>query len=117
MKIFYIALIISLFIGGCADKSYVKIVDNKVDNVIEITKTTKRIREDGFLEVQVVGENTTNEYALFRYRITWQDKDGFDIPSITSKWQDFPAHKNAEFYINSIAPTMKATNYKIYLNK
>jgi len=117
MKILYIALIISLFIGGCADKSYVKIVDNKVSNVITITDTKKRIREDGFLEVQVVGENTTNEYALFRYRVTWQDKDGFDIPSITSKWQDFPAHKNAEFHINTIAPTMRATDYKIYLDK
>ncbi len=117
MKIFYIALIVSLFIGGCADKSYVKIVDNKVSGVIKITNTTKRIREDGFLEVQVVGENTTNEYALFRYRVTWQDKDGFDIPSITSKWQDFPAHKNAEFHINTIAPTMRATDYKIYLDK
>ena len=117
MKILYIALIISLFIGGCADKSYVKIVDNKVSNVITITDTKKRIREDGFLELQVVGENRTNEYALFRYRITWQDKDGFDIPSITSKWQDFPAHKNSEFKINSIAPTMRVTDYKIYLDK
>lgn len=117
MKIFGIILAISLLIGGCADKSFVKIVDNKVSDTIEIKETKKRVREDGLLEVQIVGENTTDEYALFRYRITWQDKDGFDIPSITSKWQDFPAHKNAEFSINSIAPTLKATDYKIYLNE
>lgn len=117
MKIVTLVLVLTLFIGGCADKSFVKIVDNQVDDVIEITDTKKRVREDGLLEVQIIGENTTDEYALFRYRITWQDKDGFEIPSITSKWQDFPAHKNAEFHINSIAPTLKATDYKIYLNK
>jgi len=117
MKYFGIILAISLFISGCADKSYVKIVDNKVSDVIEVKEVKKRIRDDGFLEVQIVGENTTDEYALFRYRVTWQDKDGFDIPTISSNWQDFPAHKNAEFHINNIAPSIKATDYKIYLNK
>ena len=117
MKILGIALVIALLIGGCADKSYVKIVDNKVSDVIEVTEVKKRVRDDGFLEVQIVGENTTDEYALFRYRVTWQDKDGFDIPSISSNWQDFPAHKNAEFRINNIAPSIKAADYKIYLNE
>jgi len=117
MKIFGIILAISLLMGGCADKSFVKVVDNEMSDVIEVTDVKKRIRDDGFLEVQILGKNTTDEYALFRYRITWQDKDGFDIPSITSKWQNFPAHKNAEFHINAIAPTMQVTDYKVYLNK
>ena len=117
MKILGIILVTALLIGGCASKSYVKIVDNEVSDVIEVTEVKKRIRDDGFMEVQIVGENTTDEYMLFRYRVTWQDKDGFDIPTITSNWQDFPAHKNAEFHINNIAPSLKATDYKIYLNK
>ena len=117
MKYFGIILLISLFFNGCADKSYVKIVDNEVSDTIEVSEVKKRIRDDGFLEVQIVGENTTDEYMLFRYRITWQDKDGFDIPSISSNWQDFPAHKNSEFRINNIAPTLRATDYKVYLNK
>lgn len=117
MKIFSFVLIIALYFSGCAEKSFVKVVDNEMSDVIEVKDVKKRIRDDGFLEIQIVGENTTDEYALFRYRITWQDKDGFDIPSITSKWQNFPAHKNAEFHINAIAPTMRATDYKVYLNK
>lgn len=117
MKIFGFVLAITLLVGGCADKSFVRVVDNEMSDVIQVTDVKKRISEDGFLEVQIVGENTTDEYALFRYRITWLDKDGFEIPSLTSKWQNFPAHKNADFHINAIAPTMKATDYKVYLNK
>ena len=102
---------------ACSNKSEVKVVDNSVDDYIEISKVTERIRENGFKEIQVSGENTTDDYMLFRYRVVWEDKDGFEVKSISSNWTNFPAHKNANFKINVIAPNKKAVTYKLYINK
>ena len=113
------SLIVALFIifSGCAQKSYVKIVDSSVSRYIDIEDVKERVREDGLKEIQISGENETNEYILLRYRVEWKDKDGFEIPSISSNWVDLPVHKNAEFSINVIAPNAKAYDYQLYINK
>ena len=117
MKLFFITLSILAIFSGCAEKSYVKFVDNSITNYIEISKINERIREDGFKEIEIVGENSTKYYKIFRYRVTWVDKDGFEVPSISSKWQEFPAQKNAKFRINVIAPNAKAVVYQLYVDK
>ena len=118
MKLY--AMIITTFVillSGCANKSYVKFVDNSIDRYIEIKDVKTREVNDGLLEIQIIGENSTNKYMSFRYRVTFEDKDGFEIPSLSSKWTDFPAYKNAKFRINVIAPNAKATEYQIYIDK
>jgi len=117
MKIITVALAIFFIFAGCANKSYVKFVDNSIENYIEISKINERVREDGFKEIEVVGENTTKYYKLFRYRVTWEDKDGFAIPSLSSNWREFPVQKNAQFRINVIAPNKKAVVYQLYVDK
>lgn len=106
-----------ILLSGCASKSYVKFVDNSIDRYIEIQDVKTRKVNDGLLEIQIVGENTTKNYMSFRYRVAWEDKDGFEIPSLSSSWREFPAHKNAKFRINVIAPNAKATEYQIYIDK
>ena len=111
--IFFTALLLT----GCASKSYVKLVDNSIEKYIEVNKVNKRTVNDGLIEIQIIGENKTDTYRSFRYRVTWEDKDGFEIPSLSSTWKDFPAYKNANFRINVIAPSQKATEYQIYIDK
>lgn len=113
----YAILFSTLLLVGCASKSYVKLVDNSIKRYIEVSKVNKRTINDGLLEIQIIGKNKSNEYRNFRYRVVWEDKDGFEIPSLSSKWTDFPAYKNAIFRINVIAPNAKATEYQIYINK
>ncbi len=117
MKIVILIFSILFLLSGCVNKSYVKFVDNNIENYIEIKKINERVREDGFKEIEVVGENTTKYYKLFRYRVTWEDKDGFAIPSLSSNWREFPVQKNAQFRINVIAPNKKAVVYQLYLDK
>ena len=117
MKIYSLIFLIVILLSGCASKSYVKIVDSSVSRYIDIDDVKERLREDGLKELQVSGENETDEYILLRYRVEWKDKDGFEIPSISSNWTDLPVHKNANFSINIIAPNTKAHDYQIFINK
>ncbi len=117
MKLYTILFGVLLLLTSCSSKSYVKLVDNSVERYIEVSKINKRRINDGLIEIQIIGENKTDKYRSFRYRVTWEDKDGFEVPSLSSKWTDFPAYKNAEFRINVIAPNTKATEYQIYIDK
>ena len=117
MKIYTLIFLLFIAFSGCAKKSYVKIVDSSVSRCIDIDDIKERVRDDGLKEIQISGENETNEYMLLRYRVTWKDKDGFEIPSISSNWTNLPVHKNAEFSINVIAPNEKAHDYQLFINK
>jgi len=104
-------------LGGCASKSYVKFVDNSIEREIQIKDVKKRVLENGLTQVQISGVNDTDKYMKFRYRVEWEDKDGFEVPSISSNWAYFPAHKKSQFKINVVAPNTKATEYQIYIDK
>jgi len=108
---------IVLFFTACASKSYVKFVDNSIDRQIEIKDVKKRVLENGFTQIQVDGINKTDKYILFKYRVIWEDKDGFEIKSLATNWSDFSAYKNANFRINIISPSKKAVEYQLYINK
>ena len=117
MKLYAALFALLLLMSGCASKSYVKFVDNSIENLIKIEDVNKRVKENGLTEVQIRGTNSTDKYMLFRYRVVWEDKDGFEVPSISSNWTDFSAYKNAEFIISIIGPNKKATEYQIYIDK
>ena len=116
MKKITAVIILLLLIAGCASKSYVKFVDNSIENDIEISSVKER-KTNELMEIQIVGENPNDKYMAFKYRVTWEDKKGFEIPSLTSNWTSFPAHKNAKFRINVIAPSKAATVYQIYIDR
>ena len=100
MKTYGLIFVVLILLSGCASKSYVKVVDSSVSWYIDINDVKERVREDGLKELQVSAENETDEYILLRYRVEWKDKDGFEIPSLSSNWTDLPVHKNANFSIN-----------------
>ncbi len=108
---------LTLLYTGCVKKSYVKIIDNTVSKYVDVQDIKERVRADGFMEIQINAQNDTNENKLFKYRVIWQDKDGFLIPSLSSKWADFSAYKNSKFEINVVAPSSKATVYQVYLSE
>lgn len=111
--------VLALMLGGCAEKgSYIKVVDNSIKGDITVEKITERVNsESGLKELQVLGENETNDYMKLRYRVVWFDKDGFEIESIGQNWTEFPVYKNANFTIHIVAPNKKATEYRLFINK
>lgn len=111
--------VLLFLLTACADKSsYVKMVDDSIEDDITIEKINERINsESGLKELQVLGENETDEYMKLRYRVVWFDKDGFEIESIGTKWMEFPVYKNASFSIHIVAPSKNAVDYRLFINK
>lgn len=112
----YITGVLSiLVILGCA-KPNVAFVENSISRQISIEGTRERMVGQ-LKEVEVYGENKSGEYMKFRYRVVWKDKDGFEIPSLSSKWTDFSVYKNTPYQFSSISPSIDAVEYMIYINK
>jgi len=119
MKFWSTILLLGLLFSGCAEKSsYVKIVDPSISHDISVEKISERVnKESGLKELQVMGENDSNDYMLLKYRVVWYDKDGFEIKAIGDKWMDLSVYKNADFTIHVIAPNKNATDYRLFINK
>ncbi len=117
-KWIWLTALVFLF-SGCADKSsYVKVVDDSISDDISVEKISERVNsESGLKELQILGENETDEYMKLRYRVVWFDKDGFEIKSIGQNWTELPVFKNANFTIHIVAPNKNATDYRLFINK
>ena len=119
MKFLSTIFILGILFSGCAENSsYVKVVDPSISRNISVEKISERVnKESGLKELQVMGENDSNDYMLLKYRVVWYDKDGFEIKAIGDKWMELPVYKNADFTIHVIAPTKNATDYRLFINK
>ncbi len=109
-----------LLFSGCisqpkSNNSIVKIIDQCGSNSIIVTDIKGRKKADGFMQAQIIGESTSNEYQRLEYRIVWFNKEGFVIESILSKWREIPAYANQPFHINNVSPNTKAKTFRIYL--
>ncbi len=118
-----VALSIALLAGGCASSSP-KPKGGSVVNVVEpacgnsdivIKEVRGKRRKDGFMVVQVRGENTSGEYRRLEYKILWFDKNGFQIDTILSNWTVVPAYANQPFSIRTVSPSPKARKFRIYI--
>ncbi|QOY51306.1 YcfL family protein [Candidatus Sulfurimonas baltica] len=95
----------------------VKVVDGCGSGGIVITDIKGRKKPDGFMQAQVIGENSSNNYQALEYRVVWLDKEGFKIESILSGWKKAPAYANQPFYINATSPNTKATTFRLYIKQ
>ena len=110
--------IFAMMLGGCAHESKVKVVDNSVETDVSIIDIKERVNTDsGLKELQVMGENKTDDYMKLRYRVVWFDKEGFEIESIGSKWAELPVYKNANFTIHVVSPSKNAADYRIFIDR
>jgi len=112
-----------LLAGGCASSSpkpkgpsVVNVVEPACGNSDIVIKSLKgKRRKDGFMVVQVQGENTSGEYKRLEYRIVWYDKQGFEIESILSNWTTVPAYAHQPFTIHTVSPSPQARKFRIYI--
>ena len=117
-----ILMLISVFIlTSCATvrpiDPKVTIIDNSLASDISINSVSSVVNNGGFLVIQVNGVNKTSFYKKLEYKIEWLDQHGFVIPTILSRWTEFPAFKNTEFRFKAVAPKTTATDFRILIRK
>ena len=114
-KLFIAILILSSFYA-CTPKPKVKFVENSISRDISIEGVRERM-VGTLKEIEIYGENKSGDYMKFKYRVVWKDKDGFEIPSLSSKWQDFSVYKNTPYQFSVISPSDNGVDYMIYVDE
>jgi uncharacterized protein YcfL len=116
MKKRLLGLGLALLVLGCAPQPNVRFVDNSISGDISVEGVRERTRGQ-LKEIEVYGENESGDYMKFRYRVVWKDKDGFEIKSLSSNWQDFSVFKKTPYQFSVIAPSIDAVEYMVYINE
>ncbi len=107
---------LALLVLGCAPQPNVKFVENSISSDISVEGVRERTKGQ-LKEIEVYGENDSGDYMKFRYRVVWKDKDGFEIKSLSSNWQEFSVFKNTPYQFSTIAPSIDAVDYMIYIDE
>ncbi len=121
MKTIALFFFILLFSVGCANtepkSNIAKITDKCLVDTISITDIKGKKENNGFMKIQISGENTSDTYQKLDYKIVWLDENGFVIKSILSNWRKTSADANQAFYITSISPNAKADDFRVYIRQ
>jgi len=123
LKYFVLSLFSLVFLlSGCnqtpkPSSKVVKVVGSCSSRYISIEDIKGRIKENGFMEAQITGENLTNDYTRVAYKIAWLDENGFTIDTILSNWSSVPADAKQPFYIHLTSPNTKAKSFRLYIKK
>ena len=117
-----ILILLSLFLlFGCVTARpidpRVTIIDSFLGSDISISNVSSVFNSGDLLEIQVIGVNQTAYYKKLQYKIEWLDQNGFAIPTILSRWTEFPAFENTEFRFKAVAPKPTATDFRILIRK
>ncbi len=107
---------------GCSklpepNDAIVKVIGDCGSSDIVVSDIKGRKRADGFMQAQVVGENSSGSYQNLEYRVVWLDSEGFAIDTVLSNWNSVPAYPNQPFYINATSPNTKAKTFRLYIKR
>lgn len=69
-------------------------------------------RENGFMTVNVQVNNTSSYNKQMYYRFAWLGNDGFPVADAES-WKSVTLHGSQTSYLPAIAPTPKATDFRL----
>lgn len=80
--------------------------------LIHLNETTL---DTGFLKVQAEIYNNTSKRQRVHYQFEWFDKDGMRIDTAMGNWQAIALAGKESRYINAVAPTKQATDFRLKL--
>ena len=72
-------------------------------------------RENGFLTVNVQLNNSSRYNQPMYYRFAWLGNDGFPVADAES-WKSVTLYGSQTSYLQAIAPTAKATDFRLEVN-
>ena len=76
-----------------------------------------RNNNSGFLQVFIIGHNTSSKTKKFRYRVEWLDANGLVIETDTSVWKPKSATGKSPFQIKADATRPEAVNFRMDTRK
>lgn len=105
-----------LCLAGCAsqleyDRSVFSIKPDVELNYIDAISSVRE--KDGQVFVQVSGQAPSTQTVY--YKTEWFDANGMKITSNLSKWKNTKLIENMDFTWKMIAPSKRATSYKVYI--
>lgn len=84
----------------------------KAAGLVRLNETTL---DTGFLKVQAEVYNDTRERKIANYRFEWFDANGMMIDTALSNWRTVSLAGKESQFINAIAPTQTATDFRLKL--
>ncbi|AWM79499.1 DUF1425 domain-containing protein [Gammaproteobacteria bacterium ESL0073] len=115
LKLVGLFLMALLTIVGCSNNKHPNLVEmGKVKN-IEVMEAQKS-RQNGFLVIKVAVENTSSSNQNINYRFQWLDDQGFPVGN-EENWKSKLIYGKQKTFINSIAPMMEATDFRIEIQE
>ncbi|MCP1521180.1 uncharacterized protein YcfL [Pseudomonas migulae] len=114
MRFKLIAVVILALLAGCATTAASKVV--ALGNLRDIEIDAMRVaRENGFITVNTQLSNTSSNNKTFYYRFAWLDPDGFPVAE-EETWKSQMMYGEQTRFIQAIAPTPKAVDFRLEIN-
>ncbi|MBO9550564.1 YcfL family protein [Pseudomonas sp.] len=111
-----LALIAAALLAGCTSQPEPGSAASKVvtmGQLDDIDVGPMRVaRENGFLTVKVALNNTSGSNQTLFYRFAWLDNDGFPVAD-EEGWKALPLYGGQASFLPAIAPTPKATDFRL----
>lgn len=89
--------------------------DNSLKKSAGLVRLNETTLDTGFLKVQAEIYNNTRERKRAHYQFEWFDADGMRIDTALSQWKAVSLAGKESQFINAVAPTTTATDFRLKL--
>ncbi|WP_164549076.1 YcfL family protein [Amphritea opalescens] len=121
-KLILTALLPLTLLAGCQTQQvrspdYPQLVFGQgAKSFLAIDSLTDGYTEGHLLRVSIQAVNASSSSKTLRYKFTWFDEAGFEINSLTSRWEALETAPHEPITINRLATSPKAVSYKVFLS-
>ncbi len=122
MNKFFVTILAALLLAGCQTQQ-TKTVAYPQIQFAPGTPSNFKIQNiaDGrtpgdLLRVSIIGQSSSSSLNTLYYRFTWLDQNGFEVQSLTSRWEKLVIPGRDPVTINRIATSPKAVDYRVFFS-
>ncbi|MGL1930975.1 MAG: YcfL family protein [Desulfotalea sp.] len=127
LRTFIVALALIAGLSGCAQPPHSANIDElqiskvtigpSAKHFIKLNDVRSGLLPGNMMRARVAATNTSVLNKEIIYQFVWFDESGFELPGIVSKWHRLRLTPKQDFNIQSVATNIKATDYKVVINK
>ena len=87
----------------------------KARGYLQIESAPQGVASGNLLRAGVRLYNRSQSEHTLRYRFSWMDANGFELPGMASRWEQRLLRPGEPVALDRVAPGPAATSYRIYL--
>ncbi|MET4000638.1 DUF1425 domain-containing protein [Marinobacterium sp. MBR-109] len=87
----------------------------KARSYLQIEAVPEGVASGNLLRAGVRLYNRSQSEQTLRYRFSWTDANGFELPGMASRWEQRILRPGEPVALDRVAPGPAATSYRIYL--